>query len=60
MSTCIKCVPYSDKVNIYTNECFIPLPPWTACPPPSVECPPIAPFAPFTQLKFDQTENKVR
>ena len=54
MSTCIKCMPYSDKVNIYTNECFIPLPPWRACPPPSIGCLPIAPFT-AAQLKFDQT-----
>ena len=24
----------SDKVNIYTNPCFIPLPSWNSCPPP--------------------------
>lgn len=31
---------YSDKVNIYTNNCFIPLPTWQSCPPPAVTtCP---------------------
>ena len=47
-------IPYSDKVNIYMNECFIPLPPWRACPPPSIECPPVY------ELKFNQTINKVK
>lgn len=27
---------YSDKVNIYTSDCFIPLPAWRTCPPPSM------------------------
>ena len=45
MSTYIKCVPYSDKVNIYTNDYFIPLPPWNTCPPPSIGCLP-TPFLP--------------
>ena len=25
---------YSNKVNIYNNPSFIPLPTWRACPPP--------------------------
>lgn len=27
---------YSDKVNIYSSDCFIPLPTCRACPPPSM------------------------
>ncbi len=27
---------YSNKVNIYTSDCFIPLPAWRTCPPPSM------------------------
>ena len=26
---------YSNKVNIYDNKCYIPLPNWRACPAPS-------------------------
>ena len=26
---------YSNKVNIYDSNCFIPLPPYKTCPPPS-------------------------
>jgi hypothetical protein len=26
---------YSNKINIYDNESFIPLPDWNSCPPPS-------------------------
>jgi hypothetical protein len=25
---------YSNKVNIYNNDCYIPLPSWNSCPPP--------------------------
>ncbi len=25
---------YSDKVNIYTSNCFVKLPPYKTCPPP--------------------------
>ena len=27
---------YSNKVNIYDNKCFIPLPNYKTCPPPPV------------------------
>jgi hypothetical protein len=27
---------YSDKINIYNNSNFIPLPPWRSCPAPSM------------------------
>lgn len=27
---------YSDKVNIYNSNCFIPLPNYRTCPPPSM------------------------
>jgi hypothetical protein len=27
---------YTNKINIYDNKQFIPLPPWRACPPPSM------------------------
>jgi len=25
---------YSNKINIYNNDCFIRLPDWNSCPPP--------------------------
>ena len=27
---------YTNKINIYTSDCFIPLPNYRTCPPPSM------------------------
>jgi hypothetical protein len=38
---------YTDKVNVYTSDCFIPLPAWRTCPPPSM--PIIGPYGPVVR-----------
>lgn len=44
---------YSNKINIYDNDSFIPLPNWKSCPPPSqiyivpeLVYPPAGPYMP--------------
>ena len=44
---------YSNKVNIYNNDCFIRLPDWNSCPPPPqiyispvIVYPPAGPYIP--------------
>jgi hypothetical protein len=44
---------YSNKINIYKNDCYIPLPSWNSCPPPpqiyimpEYVYPPAGPYAP--------------
>jgi hypothetical protein len=55
---------YSNKVNIYDNVSFIPLPTWRSCPPPScvligpaLVYPPAGPYAPPEVCPMPQTLN---
>ena len=41
----------NNKINIYNNDCFIPLPNYRTCPPPSMII--IAPFMVFPSIHPD-------
>jgi hypothetical protein len=55
---------YSNKINIYDNCAFIPLPEWNSCPPqpqiyitPVVVYPPIGPYSPPEIVPLPQPVN---
>lgn len=55
---------YSNKVNIYDSNCFIPLPVWRSCPPPSriiigpqLVFPSAGPYVPPVVTPFPQPYN---
>ena len=52
---------YSNKINIYKNDCYIPLPSWNSCPPPpqiyitpQIVYPPAGPYIPSVIVPIQQ------
>jgi hypothetical protein len=55
---------YSNKVNIYNNDCYIKLPDWNSCPPPpqiyltpQIVYPPAGPYIPSVIAPIQQPLN---